>query len=610
MEREDVIGAFRSSRLPLPTQLVSRSPTKVHNIGDGNGIAHVYNAGNASGPVLNSTTALQHKDIRSNHHLFLYNESIWVQHHGKHQREFVETYFDKTFSQFNLNQNGNAFLPEIKSLKDLSNNTDREVFFQKLKAKKFVSVSIFDLEYDETSNVNLVDYLVTPGFTLRDLVKEIVTETNSHIVLALFSRKYDGTNIELIRHHVNQFWADEPRVNFIFPTSPYSTEFLFSFEFGTLAEVLKNMTGNPDICAEIITNAQDEIASRWGEIQNHPNREHTSVCGSSFVYFTRAKIKFSNPNLEQTTDVESSQVRILPVIPALGDLAKQNLTGFDKRACESVEEIMKRMCFKSLNFLNVLAHNPNFEDRDVLFAIALSMFDYLSERNEPLTNEQIEKLQKLYFGGQEAPFPEPLFRYMSRPPDRSKVALSKIFQTFHVTSKWEIAPQKYTKRTLHYIKVIRQEESVSYRTMRNLFSRLFKQAKDIKDNDEFRNCFGFEINVGQACYPHGILLFDPNFTDITKKLVHRFHVVHNQELDHISVNGHSPRADLWIGSNYNYFMTANHVNEGLSNFEAYFDSVFHRTPFGDCDSMIQLDHEQEPRWLRANWEYKITEEEE
>ena len=48
-------------------------------------------------------------------------------------------------------------------------------------------------------------------------------------------------------------------------------------------------------------------------------------------------------------------------------------------------------------------------------AIALSMFDYLAERTDPLTSEQVTLLHDMYLEHESAPFPNHLFRYMNRP---------------------------------------------------------------------------------------------------------------------------------------------------------------------------------------------------
>ena len=78
----------------------------------------------------------------------------------------------------------------------------------------------------------------------------------THIIVAFFSKKYDGTNLRETQYHVDQFWEQEERINFIFPTSPYSLDSLFSFEFGTLAEVLKNMANNYENCMDVLIDAQ------------------------------------------------------------------------------------------------------------------------------------------------------------------------------------------------------------------------------------------------------------------------------------------------------------------------------------------------------------------
>ena len=126
-------------------------------------------------------------------------------------------------------------------------------------------------------------------------------------------------------------------------------------------------------------------------------------------------------------------------------------------------------------------------------------------------------------------------------------------------------------------------------------------AKRVETDDKFKQCLGFEINEARACCPHGMILLDEKFTKIANKLVHRFHVVHNEELAHIAVNGKPPRADLRVGGDDNYFMTPNTVNEGLGGFGDYFDSVRHPAPFGSCGSMVQLHHLEEPEWLAENW---------
>ena len=94
---------------------------------------------------------------------------------------------------------------------------------------------------------------------------------------------------------------------------------------------------------------------------------------------------------------------------------------------------------------------------------------------------------------------------------------------------------------------------------------LIGMAKRVETDDKSQQCLGFEINEARACCPHGMILLDEKFTKIANKLVHRFHVVHNEELAHIAVNGKPPRADLWVGGDDNYFMTPNTVNEGLSS---------------------------------------------
>lgn len=610
MGEEDVIGVFRRGALPLPRESIQYSPTKVHHLSEKAGLAHVFSAGSEVSPVLNSTYTANQKKTQATDHLFLCNDNIWVEHEGRSQLEFAQTYFDKIFSQFNLNDKGNASCPVICSMSEFSTEAGKQNFLRKLSGKKFVSVSIFDLEYDVSSQTNLIDFQIAPDLSLYDLTRQILSQSDAHLIVAFFSKKYDGTNLDQTRHHVDEFWAKEQRVNFIFPSSPYSLHSLFSFEFGTLSELLKNLTTDYEQCSDLIVNAQNEIAARYQEIENQPNKEDSAICSSSFIYFTRATIGHhaSSNELVQTSD--SATVRHFPALPGLHDLAVNNPNGFDKSACQVVEDIVTRLCHKSLNFLNELAHNENFEHREVLFAIALSIFDYLSEREHPLSRAQLTELYALYTDGHEPPFPDHLFRYMSRPPQRSRVALSKLFQAFHITTKWERDSPIYTIRTLDYIEMLRGGSPVSYRDLRNAFGNLVTAAKRINSNDEFQDCFGFEINTARACYPHGVLMLDKKFTKIMNKLVHRFHVVHNQELSHISLNGHFPRASLWVGSDETYFMPANAVNEGLMEFCDYFDSLRHPRPFGKCAGMIQLDHLQEPNWLARNWILKQLEGEE
>ena len=106
-----------------------------------------------------------------------------------------------------------------------------------------------------------------------------------------------------------------------------------------------------------------EIATRYQEIEGPPNPEVSSVCSSSFVYFNRATIKHQASDVARIENGDSTNIRILSAIPALATLAERHPSGFDKAACGIVEDIMTRMCNKSLNFLNELAHNPNFENR-------------------------------------------------------------------------------------------------------------------------------------------------------------------------------------------------------------------------------------------------------
>jgi len=601
MMEEDVIAAYRLAEPPLPTNLVSRSSTKIHNISDDGGLAHVHSATNEIKPVLNSTTPNQQKEISAINHLFLFNNSIWVEHQSKDQREFVKAYFDKTFAQFNLNEKGNAFCPVIYSLKDFSSPTGKRILLGRVKEKRFVTISIFDLDYNRDSP-NLVEYPIAPGLSLLDLTKEILADGDTHLIVALFSKKYDGTNLNEVKYHVDQFWDQEQRINFIFPTSPYSPDSLFSFEFGTLAEVLKNMANDYELCTDVLVDAQAEIAKRYQEIENLPNPEISSVCSSSFVYFNRATLKHQASDVARFDHGDSTKVRILSAIPALAELAEHHPSGFDKAACQIVEDIMTKICNKSLNFLNQLAHNSQFGDRDVLFAIALSMFDYLAERTDPLADEQVVQLYDMYKQG-EAPFPNHLFRYMSRPDlGRPAIALSKQFQTFHQTTKWQADSPSYTKRTLHYLGILRGNP-VQYRPIRTALTDLIGMAKRVETDDEFKQCLGFEIHEGRACYPHGMFLLDEKFTKIANGLVHKFHVVHNKELAHIAVNGKAPRTDLWVGSDENYFMTATVVNKGLGGFGDYFDSVRHPAPFGRCVHMVQEHELIEPDWLKQNWKW-------
>ena len=138
MVGEDVIAAYRLANPPLPSDSVTRSSTKIHNINDDGGLAHVHSANNKINPVLNSTTPNQQKETSAINHLFLFNDSIWVEHQSKAQRDFVKAYFDKTFAQFNLNEKGNAFCPAIYSLKDFSNQTGKQILLGRLKEKRFV----------------------------------------------------------------------------------------------------------------------------------------------------------------------------------------------------------------------------------------------------------------------------------------------------------------------------------------------------------------------------------------------------------------------------------------------------------------------------------------
>ena len=136
MVGEDVIGAYRLANPPLPSDLVSRSSSKVHNINDDGGLAHVYSSNNKIMPVLNSTTPNQQKETSAINPLFLFNDSIWVEHQGKAQRDFVKAYFDKTFAQFNLNEKGNAFCPAVYSLKDFSSPTGKQILLGRIKEKR------------------------------------------------------------------------------------------------------------------------------------------------------------------------------------------------------------------------------------------------------------------------------------------------------------------------------------------------------------------------------------------------------------------------------------------------------------------------------------------
>lgn len=609
MGGEDIIGAYRKARPPLPTESVQRSATRIHDINANKGLAHVYQTPNRFEPVLNSTVTSLKKTTSANHHLFLFNGSIWVQHQGSVQRDFVENYFDKTFSQFNLNDKGNALCPHVYSLTDFNTSYGKEVLLAQIKELKITTVSIFDLTYDSTSNINLINYEIAPGYTLEHLTKDVVGDNDEHLIVGMFSKKYDGGNMELIRHHVNEFWSREPRANFIFPTSPYSLDSLFSFEFGTLAEVLKNLSNNYLQCSDVLADAQVEIASRYREIQNHPNNEDPSICASSFVYFSRAMLDYQSSATEISSHSDSSKVTVHPFLPALGTHAMESPAGFKKAACSEVEDIIMRLCYKSINFLNELALNENFECQEILFGISLSIFDYLSERANPLPDAQVLSLYKLYLDEGKVPFPEHLFRYASRPPTRAKVALSKLFQSFHITTKWEIGPQKATERTLHYIAILKGTASVRYKEVMRELNTLIKSVRKVGYDSKLQSCFGFELNAGRAFYPHGILMLDNEFTKILNKLVHRFHVVHNQELEHLKVNNHYPRADLWVGSDATYFMTANQVNEALIDLANYFRRIRHPAPFGDCDQYIRLDYTEEPSWLMQNWKWNEEEEE-
>ena len=94
-----------------------------------------------------------------------------------------------------------------------------------------------------------------------------------------------------------------------------------------------------------------------------------------------------------------------------------------------------------------------------------------------------------------------------------------------------------------------------------------------------------------------MFLLDEKFTKIAKKLVHRFHVVHNEELADASSERGTPRADLWVGGDDNYFMTPNTVNEGLVTLEIILTAfdILRRLEFRG--SMVQLRYLEEPEWL-------------
>ena len=610
MTVEDVIGAFRNLGVPNPAEShILQSPSEVYNLTNDDHIKHYYQEGDNFSTVLN-VVALDASDSPTTFcHLFLFNGSIWVQHEGKSQSEFVKQYFDKSFSQFSLNSKGNTHCPLIYSMEEFRTRAGEQILLDKIEEGKITSVSVFDLDYGPANNVagevcdpptNLINYPITDNLTLLELTQRLRDSSGKPVLVGFFSQNYDGSKLNKTRHHVQEFWGSNSDVNFFFPSAPYSQDSLFSFEFGTLAEALRLMTSKDGYCKHLLLEAQNEIASRYLEIKA-PNKKDAMICGSSLVYFTSTNLDFQPFQFGLHDYNDSSVVRSFKKIPALNSLSEHHPNGFTKKECSDVEKILKRIAHKSLNFLNMIAHNPSFEHRDILFAVALSIFDYLAGRDEPLSDEDVLRLKRTYEQDKEPPFPGHLFRYLSV-SSRPKIALSKTFQAFKVTTTFVSGPDKNTQRTLHYLGVLRGEaHPPTYRDVRRTLYEIFQSVEKVKCDDGLNDCLGFDYYQGSHRLPHCILLLNSKFSKIMNKVIHRFHVIHNQELKHLEINGNFPRTDLWVGPNDSYFMTAAQVNEGLEELGDYLDDIIsHPMPFRKCDNQIDLEQLTEPNWLVTN----------
>ena len=129
---EDVIGLTRDTRVLNQVSLVE-SNNSLHTVNDDQ-IAHYWDAGGNFLPVLNSTVADEKSYLCGSRPLILFNGGIWFKPDvggTRGQKDFVNRYFNQIFAQFNLNDLGFNFAPDIFESSEL----DKPAIKKKIEAR-------------------------------------------------------------------------------------------------------------------------------------------------------------------------------------------------------------------------------------------------------------------------------------------------------------------------------------------------------------------------------------------------------------------------------------------------------------------------------------------
>ena len=150
-------------------------------------IAHYWNAGKQ----LDSTLRLLMKSPTSvvvGHSSYLMEEFGLNQMSGELKtKQFVNRYFNQIFAQFNLNDLGFNFAPDIFESKEL----DKPAIKKKIEARTeegiLSGLIIFDLFHDESSESDLINYQVSRNQTLLQFVKDLLPLNANHLVVGVLT---------------------------------------------------------------------------------------------------------------------------------------------------------------------------------------------------------------------------------------------------------------------------------------------------------------------------------------------------------------------------------------------------------------------------------------
>lgn len=599
---DDVIGLARDKRALNQVSLVE-SNNSLYTVNDDQ-IAHYWNAGGNFHPVLNSTVADEKSYLRGSRPLILFNGGIWFKPdvgRTQGQKNFINRYFNQIYAQFNLNDLGFNFAPDIFESRELDKPAIKKKIEARTEAGGYSGLIIFDLFHDESSESDLMNYQVSGNQTLLQFVKDLLPLSENHLVVGLFSKKYNSTTISLLRSHVLNFWRNEPRVSFLFPTAKYSEKTLFSFEFGTVADFLRRMAINFEDCCHALIESQEEISSRYQNKFQMMDAKQVAVCSSTFLFFSQKILSLTHMETDAPNPSSGLKVNVIPKLPALAKLAEEHHRGFKKVECVKVESIAKKVFSNSVNFLNELSLHPDFPHRDLLFAIALSIYDNLVSGEKlvtPIPDEKVIQLYDTFSNGEEKiPFPERLFLYWRSPS--KPLATSKSFAVFRDSTDWRagLACPIKTTRTLHYARIITGNAEYDYETAKFTFQNTLRGLEVATTKQGLRDALGIQ---GLDHTHYGLFLLDVSFSRIFCNLVHKFHVVHKDDLSRLRTEQlASPMTDLWIGNDDEYFMPAEVVNKGLEGVDHWCQTLSYPEPFGDLRGMANLDeaHSPNPAWL-------------